>query len=93
MDLECTTQEYEATHSAQDGEKETVEHDANAAGINSLAEGLPPTEHQQLAKNSSSVPEISEKRKEKMLDAMESIEGSLKPQEWGSLEAEIEVIV
>lgn len=103
MDIEGRTQIDEATHSAEEGEENTVKHDGNAdvkdvACIDRLAEGWPPREHLELPETSSAVPEITENLKEKILDSTEPTEvrqvgGSLKHEEWKVVEPEKEVSV
>lgn len=98
MHIEVTTQNDEASHSTEEGEKMMLKHEENinAAGTSKVAEELPPREYQEQLGNSSEVPEDSKKRREKMPDTMEqvvitSLERSMEQDEWDVLEPEKEV--
>lgn len=100
METESTTQNDEATHSAQESEKLMVkqEENADAAVTDNLAEELPPREHPEPAETSSAVPDTSGKSNEKTLETTESIqissvEGSLKQEELDFIEPEKEVSI
>lgn len=66
---------------------------ANAAGMDRVAEEFPQIEYQELVENFIVVPDISEEGNEKMIDITESkvmvpVEGSSKQDEWDVLESQ-----
>lgn len=68
--------DVEGTTGNDEGEKETEKHEGNSDTVDTkgLTEGLPTSEYQELAENSSTMLDISEERNEKMLNTKESIE-------------------
>lgn len=71
---------------------------ANAAGMDRLAEEFPQRKYQELIGNFIVVPEISKEENEKLIDIAESkvivpVEGSLKQDEWDVLEPQKKVSI
>lgn len=98
MRIEVTTQNDEASHSTEEGEKMMLKHEENinTAGTSKIAEELPPKEYQEQLGNCSEVPEDSEKSREKIPNnvkqvVIRSVERSTKQDEWDVLEPEKEV--
>lgn len=79
VDIEDTIMDKEPTHLALEGKK--MIHEGYTISTVRVSEGLSQRECKELAENSSAMPEVFDKSKEKMLDSTEPTEIAVQVQE------------